>query len=330
MQTSIPISVLDLAVIREGDNAAGAIATTVRMAQHAEQEGFKRFWLAEHHNMPSIASIATDLLIARVADKTQHIRVGSGGIMLPNHSPLSVAESFGTLDTLYPSRIDLGLGRAPGTDGATAMALRRNFASMHYDFKANIEELQHYMSTTNTSPVRAYIAEGADVPLWILGSSTDSAYLAAEMGLPYAFASHFAPAHLTAAIAIYKQHFQPSEVLQQPYMIACVNVIGGETDDEAQALATSLYQLFKGIFTNSRRPLQPPVKTISEVLNPEELAALQQMVYYTFMGSKETLSRSLSGFVAQSGIDELMVTSYIYDIDKRLRSLSIVKEALAI
>lgn len=326
---SIPLSVLDLAVVTEGGNSALAIERTVQLARHVEQEGYNRLWLAEHHNMANIASSATAVLIGHVAGHTNSIRVGSGGIMLPNHAPLAVAEQFGTLETLYPHRIDLGLGRAPGTDQATAMALRRNYADGSYNFGRNIEELQHYFSNTSEQTrVRAFPGEGADIPIWVLGSSTDSAYLAAEMGLPYAFAAHFAPAQFRTAIKIYRQHFKPSAQLTQPYVMACVNMIAGANDEEAQYLATSVYQMFLGIITNKRKPLQPPVKNMDELWDLQERAAVAQMTSCTFIGGKETLREKLNAFIEETGINELMVTSNVYDMEARLRSFSILKEAL--
>jgi luciferase family oxidoreductase group 1 len=254
----IPLSILDLVVVKQGGTAKSAIEETVKFAQHAEQLGFERFWMSEHHNMEHIASAATSVLIGHVASNTSSIRVGSGGIMLPNHSPLVIAEQFGTLATLYPNRIDLGLGRAPGTDQNTAMALRRNARDTSHAFPSDVKQLQAYFDRENsTAAVRAFPAEGLDMPLWILGSSTDSAYLAAQMGLPYAFAAHFAPAQFRAAIAIYRNNFKPAKQLQKPYVMACVNVIGSETNEEAQISATSLVRMFTGIITNSRSPLQP-------------------------------------------------------------------------
>jgi luciferase family oxidoreductase group 1 len=329
MINSIPISVLDLAVVTEGGDAAMAIARTVELAQHAEQQGYTRLWLAEHHNMANIASSATAVLIGHLGGHTSTLRIGSGGIMLPNHSPLTVAEQFGTLETLYPGRIDLGLGRAPGTDQATAMALRRNFADGNYNFGRSIEELQHYFGNNSEhTRVRAFPGEGANIPIWILGSSTDSAYLAAEMGLPYAFAAHFAPAQFRAAIQIYREHFKPSAQLDKPYVMACVNMIGAETDEQAQYLATSIYQMFLGIITNKRRPLQPPVKTMDGLWDLQERAAVAHMMSCTFIGSENTLREKLGSFIEDTQINELMVTSNIYDMEARLRSFSILKKAL--
>lgn len=326
---NIPLSILDLVVVKQGGNATTAIEETVRFAQHAEELGFERFWMSEHHNMANIASAATSVLIGHVAGHTKSIRVGSGGIMLPNHSPLVIAEQFGTLETLYPNRIDLGLGRAPGTDQNTAMALRRNAKDVSMNFPSDVKQLQTYFSSENsTAAVRAFPAEGLDIPLWILGSSTDSAYLAAQMGLPYAFAAHFAPAQFKPAIAIYRNNFRPSKQLSKPYVMACVNAIGGETNDEANINATSLVRMFTGIVTNSRSPLQPAGDLPDSYQIPEVRAMVENMLACTFIGDKERLRENLSGFIADTKIDELMVTSYFYDEEAKMKSLSILKEAL--
>lgn len=327
---NIPVSVLELAVVSEGNNAATAIRNTVEVAKHTESLGYKRIWLAEHHNMEHIASSATAVLIGHVAGFTQgKIRVGSGGIMLPNHSPLAVAEQFGTLASIYPGKIDLGLGRAPGTDQLTAMALRRNHSFADYDFHAEILQLQQYFSTDNrVSKVRAFPGEGVDVPLWILGSSTDSAYLAASLGLPYAFAAHFAPKLFKTAIDIYRKNFRRSEQLEEPYVMACVNVMAADTDEEADFLSTSLYRMFLGIITNDRKPLQAPAPLPDIFKNPDVQYHIQSMMHYTFTGSKETLQAKLSTFVEETGIDELMVTSHIYDMEAKLKSFSIVSEVM--
>lgn len=320
----LQLSILDLAIITEGGNAATAIKRTVEAAQHVEKLGFKRIWLAEHHNMENIASSATSVLIGHVAENTRQIRVGSGGIMLPNHSPLAIAEQFGTLESMYPGRIDLGLGRAPGTDQLTAMALRRSNDAV-YNFPKEIQQLQTYFSAENRhARVRAFPGEGADIPIWILGSSTDSAYLAAEMGLPYAFAAHFAPAQFRTAINIYRRHFKPSAQLQQPYVLACVNVIAADTDKEAQFLATSLFRMFTGIVTNMRRPMQPPVESMEPYWNEEIKAALSQMLACTFIGGREKLKQELHAFVKETEIDELMTTTNMYDEKARLYSLDIL------
>lgn len=331
MTKQVPLSALDLSVVVQGGNATSAIERTVAVARHIEELGFRRIWMAEHHNMENIASSATSVLIGHVAGNTQHIRVGSGGIMLPNHAPLAIAEQFGTLETLYPGRIDLGLGRAPGTDQVTAMALRRNNMNAAYHFPSDVRELQTYFSDDNIDArVRAFPGEGLDIPIWILGSSTDSAHLAAQMGLPYAFAAHFAPAQFRAAIQIYQQHFRPSAQLSTPYVMACVNVIAADTDEEAHILSTSMYQLFLGIVTNSRKPLQPPVPSMEPYWNPEIQMAIEQMTACTFIGNKERLREQLSVFLSETGVNELMVTSNIYDQNAKLRSYSILKEALAL
>lgn len=329
MIEKIPLSALELAVVVEGGTARTAIDSSVKVAQHIEKLGYRRIWLAEHHNMEHIASSATAVLIGHVAGNTENIRVGSGGVMLPNHTPLIVAEQFGTLETLYPGRIDLGLGRAPGTDQLTAMALRRNNMHAAFQFPDDVKELQQFLSVDNVdSKVRAFPGEGLDIPIWILGSSTDSAHLAARLGLPYAFAAHFAPAQFQAAIAIYKREFRPSAQLQEPYVIACVNVIGAETDDEAAFLSSSLYRMFIGILTDTRQPLQPPNPISASAWSPEVQHAVNNMTACTFVGSKDTLRRELSAFIDHTGINELMATSYIYDLEKRLASFTLLKEAL--
>jgi len=326
--TKIPLSVLELATVVEGGNHRTAINNTVKVAQHVESIGYQRVWMAEHHNMEYIASSATSILIGHVAGKTKSIRIGSGGIMLPNHSPLVIAEQFGTLETIYPGRIDLGLGRAPGSDQVTAMALRRNQETAH-SFPRDVRQLQTYFSDENVdAKVRAFPGEGLDIPLWILGSSTDSAYLAAEMGLPYAFASHFAPAQFRTAIQIYRSNFKPSNVLQRPYVMACVNIIGADTDDEANFLLSSLLNLFVGIITNTRKPLRPAGSFPESYNIPEVKNAVNNMLSCTFYGSMETLKKNLSEFIAETEIDELMVASHIFDIDAKLKSFSILIEAL--
>lgn len=325
----LPLSVLELATVVEGGSTASAIEGTVRVAQHAESLGYKRLWLAEHHNMEHIASSATSVLIGHVAGQTDRIRVGSGGVMLPNHSPLVIAEQFGTLETLYPGRIDLGLGRAPGTDQVTAMALRRGNLQSAYNFPQDIQELQKYFSNTDPrAKVRAFPGEGLSIPIWVLGSSTDSAHLAAKMGLPYAFATHFAPTQFEQAIQIYRQHFVPSSQLEKPYLMACVNVMAADTDEEAEHLATSLYKMFLGLLTNTRSPLLPPGPMPSYFQLPEVQQAMQRMISGTFTGNKSTIRRELGDFVTGHALDELMITSHIYDLDAKLHSFTLVKEAM--
>ena len=299
------------------------------MAQHTEKLGYLRYWLAEHHNMISVASSATSVLIGHIAGHTSSIRVGSGGIMLPNHSPLIVAEQFGTLATLYPDRIDLGLGRAPGTDQLTSMEIRgERFAAPH-NFPQDVLKLQRYLSNANShSKVRAIPGEGTEVPIWILGSSTESAHLAASYGLPYAFASHFAPTYFLEALEIYKKNFRPSAVLKEPYVICCVNVIAAPTDEEAEYLATSLKQLFMGIVTGKRRLLQPPVEDMDEIWDPMEEQAVNQMLAVAFIGGPATLAAQMRSFLAQTQVDEVMVTSHIYDHEARLRSYQLFADML--
>ena len=322
--SEIKISVLDLAIVRDGGNPSDTFKNSLDLAQKAEKWGYHRFWLAEHHNMQGVASSATVVLIGHIAAGTTTLRVGSGGIMLPNHAPLVVAEQFGTLATLFPNRIDLGLGRAPGTDQFTAAALRRDEQAV-MEFPANVEELQLYLSEGNKNGrVRAIPGEGLDIPIWILGSSTDSAYLAASMGLPYAFASHFAPAQLYKALTIYRNNFKPSEYLKEPYTIACVNVIAADTDYEAQKLSTSFKRLFWSIIVGKREQLKPPVKPEDDFRDAMEEAALQQMTQYTFIGGPEKIKADLSRFIEFAQIDELMVASAIYEHEARLHSYEIL------
>ncbi|SNR32391.1 LLM class flavin-dependent oxidoreductase [Hymenobacter mucosus] len=324
---TLPLSVLDLAAILAGHTPADTFRNTVDLAQHAEQWGYQRYWLAEHHNMASIASSATSILIGHVAGHTSTIRVGSGGIMLPNHAPLVVAEQFGTLATLYPGRIDLGLGRAPGTDQLTALALRRDARSAANDFPENVQELQTYLSAENrTARVRAVPGEGLDIPMWLLGSSTYSAQLAGMLGLPFAFASHFAPTYLYEALGLYRQNFRPSAQQATPHAVACVNVIAADTDEEAERLATSFYMFALGIIRGTTHPLQAPIATMEGYWTEYEEAAVRQMMTYVFIGGPETIARKLEAFVAQTKIDELMVVAHIYDHAARLRSYEILAE----
>ncbi len=322
----IPFSVLDLVPITEGNTIQYVIENSRQLAVHVEQLGYNRYWLAEHHNTDSVASSATVVLIGHIAGATKTMRVGSGGIMLPNHSPLIVAEQFGTLASIYPGRIDLGLGRAPGTDQVTARALRGyNIDSAVHSFPNDIIALQTYFSDENcTSPVRAIPGEGVDIPIWVLGSSTDSARLAARFGLPYAFASHFAPTHFAQALEIYKREFTPSEYLDEPYVMACVNVVAADTNEEAERLMTSFYQLVAGMVSGRRRPLPPPVETMAGLWSPQVEASVKQMGYYSFAGNKEKIEDELRGFQQRFGLDELMITSNIYDPEARKRSYEIV------
>ncbi|WP_113661533.1 LLM class flavin-dependent oxidoreductase [Pedobacter nanyangensis] len=327
--SALPYSVLDLAGVIEGHTIADTFNNSVSLAQHAEKLGYKRYWLAEHHNMISVASSATSVLIGHIAGHTNTIRVGSGGIMLPNHTPLIIAEQFGTLATLYPGRIDLGLGRAPGTDQLTAFEIRGERFHSPQNFPQDVLKLQKYLGDDNyDSRVRAIPGEGTNVPIWILGSSTESAHLAASYGLPYAFASHFAPTHFFEAIQIYRQNFRPSDVLQKPYVLSCVNVVAADTDQEAEKLSTSLKMLFMGIVTNKRRLLQPPVDSMDGIWSDMEEAAVEQMLDFTFIAGPNKLKEQLQSFLKHTQVDELMVTSHIYDQQARLRSYEIVAETL--
>lgn len=321
---NIPFSVLDLATVTEGTTATETFAKSMQLARHVEKLGYTRYWLSEHHNMISVASSATSVLIGYIAGGTSTIRVGSGGIMLPNHSALAVAEQFGTLESLYPGRIDLGLGRAPGTDQLTAMELRGDRFNNTNDFPQNILKLQAYFSKENsTSRVRAIPGEGLNIPIWILGSSTDSAELAAILGLPYAFASHFAPTQFYAAVNLYRKNFRPSEYLQKPKVMACVNVIAANTDKEANMLATSLYQMFIGIITGNRKRLQPPVENMDEIWNDYEKEMTAQMLAYSFIGRPATIKKNIQKFIEENALDEIMITSNIYDQQAKLYSFEL-------
>jgi luciferase family oxidoreductase group 1 len=324
----LSFSVLDLAVVTEGATIPGTFAKSLDLARHVEKLGYKRFWLAEHHNMINVASSATSVLIGYIAGGTTNIRVGSGGIMLPNHSPLIIAEQFGTLASLYPGRIDLGLGRAPGTDQLTAYAIRGSRFNAANDFPQDIQQLQSYFSKENSSAkVRAIPGEGSEIPIWILGSSTDSAHLAGMLGLPYAFASHFAPAQFHSAINIYRETFKPSVHLQKPYVMACVNVIAADTDAEANILASSLFQMFKGIATGNRNYLQPPVEKMEAWTEYEE-ALVNQMLALSFIGGPETIKKNMQQFLNDAQIDEVMMTSNIYDHKARLYSFELFADIL--
>jgi len=326
---TIPYSVLDLATVIEGKTPEDTFRRSLELAQFAENAGYTRYWLAEHHNMASVASSATSVLIGYIAGGTKSIRVGSGGIMLPNHSPLVVAEQFGTLASLYPGRIDLGLGRAPGTDQITAQAIRGDRFNAAHDFPQDIIKLQTFFSEDNyASKVRAIPGEGLDIPIWILGSSTDSARLAAAMGLPYAFASHFAPAQFLTAINLYRQNFKPSAVLKEPYVISCVNVVAADTDAEANRLATSLLQFFMGVVTGKRSLLQPPVDDMSKVWTDYEEEAVSQMLGCSFFGSPETIKEQMQSFLDQTKVDEIMATSHIFEHEARIHSYELFAEVM--
>jgi luciferase family oxidoreductase group 1 len=323
----VPLSVLDLAPIVAGATAADAFRNTLDLARHAERLGYKRYWLAEHHNMPGIASAATSVVIGFVAGGTSTIRVGAGGVMLPNHSPLVVAEQFGTLESLYPGRIDLGLGRAPGTDANTARALRRSGDLDADGFPDDVMELQAYFREVAPGQmIRAVPGAGLKVPIWLLGSSLFSAQLAAALGLPFAFASHFAPDLLMQALDIYRAQFKPSESLAQPHTMAGVAVFAAETDAEARRLFTSLQQQFVSLRRGRPGPVQPPVDSMDGLWTPAEKAGVEHSMAYALVGSPQTVGRGLERFVAQTGADEVMVTAQIYDHAARVRSYEIVAE----
>lgn len=325
----IAYSILELAIVSDGVTIEQTFKNSVALAQKAEEMGYKRLWLAEHHNMIHVASVATSILIGHIAGNTKTIRVGSGGIMLPNHSPLIVAEQFGTLGRLYPNRIDLGLGRAPGTDQVTAHAIRSDRMQSVNSFPKEIEKIQQYFSTESEwEQVRAVVAEGVNVPLYILGSSLDSAHLAAKMGLPYAFASHFATGLLEEALHIYRKEFQPSEYLDKPYTIAGVNVIAADTDDEAERNFTSLIRMFLGILTGKREPLQPPMEMTDELMMIQHNPAVREMLKYSFVGRKEAVAKQVDKFLNEMGVDELMVVSNFYDYNDRVKSYEILSEII--
>ncbi|MBD3837804.1 LLM class flavin-dependent oxidoreductase [Brevundimonas sp.] len=325
----IPFSVLDLSPIVEGGDARRALDETLALAQAADRLGYERFWLAEHHNMPGIASAATAIVIGHVAAGTERIRVGSGGVMLPNHAPLVVAEQFGTLETLFPGRIELGLGRAPGTDGATARALRRYFDAAD-QFPRDVAELIHWFEPeTPGQAVRAVPGAGLRVPIWLLGSSLFSAQLAGQLGLPYAFASHFAPELLLEALALYRRSFEPSERLDKPHAMAAINVFAADTDEEGVRLSTSMQQSFARLTTGKPGKLPPPVDDIAAVLTPQQIAGAQGRLLYSAVGGPETVRRKLADFIALTGVDELMVTGMMHDNAARIRSLEIIADARA-
>ncbi len=323
------LSMLDLVAVREGGSVADALAIAARTARHVEQLGFKRYWLAEHHNMPGIASSATAVLIGHIAGATQSIRVGSGGIMLPNHAPLVVAEAFGTLSELYPNRIDLGLGRAPGTDQPTMRALRRDRIESEEDFPRDVAELQRLLGPAQPGQrITAVPGVDTNVPIWLLGSSMFSAQLAAEKGLPYAFASHFAPRFLMPALEIYRATFKPSAVLQKPYVMIGVPVIAAPTDEEADYLASSTYQRVLGILTNQRGLLQPPVQNYMERIGPRERAAIEDFLAIGVVGGPDTVRKGFAALAEATEADEFMLVSDVYDPALRLRSLDIAAAAL--
>lgn len=325
----VAYSILELAIVSEGDSIQQTLHNSLELAKHAEKYNYKRIWFAEHHNAEYIGSSATSILIGYVADNTETIRVGSGGIMLPNHSPLIIAEQFGTLAQLYPDRIDLGLGRAPGTDPETARAIRTDFMQAAQYFPQEVTKIQEYFATKNkNAKVRATIAEGTEVPIYILGSSTDSAHLAAKKGLPYAFASHFATKHLHSALDIYREEFEPSEVLKAPYTMAGINVIVADTQEEAERMFTSLIKMFVGILTGARNALQPPADYTDELKDVLTHPAVHQMLKYTFVGAKETVKTQIKEFLEETKVDELIIVSNMYNSEDRIKSYRIMAEIM--
>lgn len=326
---NIKYSVLDLAIVSKGSSLSETFKNTLELAQKAEEFGYTRFWLAEHHNSDHIGSSATSVLIGYVAEGTKTIRIGSGGIMLPNHSPLIIAEQFGTLGHLYPNRIDLGLGRAPGTDQETARAIRSDHRQAAFTFPEEVSEIQKYFSIDNVnSKVRATIAEGVNVPLYILGSSTDSAHLSSKKGLPYAFASHFATAKLFDALKIYHQEFTPSEYLQKPYTMAGVNIIVADTDEEAEKISTSLLKMIIGLLTGKRDYMQEPAEMTPELREMAKHPSVHQMLKYSFIGSKETVKKQVSEFINETKVDELIAVTNIYGAKDRIKSYQLFSEIM--
>lgn len=324
---NLKLSALNLVPIREGQDDQAAIKDMVKLAQDLETLDFERYWIAEHHNAPNLVSSATALLIQHTLEHTSKIRVGSGGIMLPNHAPLVVAEQFGTMETIFPNRVDLGLGRAPGTDMMTASALRRDQHNGVYEFPEEVEQLATYFGPANQQGyVRAYPAVNKQVPLYILGSSTDSAHLAARKGLPYVFAGHFAPQQMKDAIQIYKELFEPSEILSKPYVIVCLNAIVADTDEQAEYLATTQAQVMVSITRGRMQPVQPPTDDLRGLLTPTEYEIAKQRMQQSLIGSEETVKAKIQDFIKEHGeIDELMAISYIYNQDEQLNSYKKLK-----
>ncbi|WP_300975330.1 LLM class flavin-dependent oxidoreductase [Sphingomonas sp. LHG3406-1] len=323
----LPLSVLDLAPVPDGSDAGDALRNAADLARHAEALGFRRYWMAEHHSMPGIASAATAVALAWVGANTSTIRIGAGGIMLPNHAPLTIAEQFGTLASLYPGRIDLGLGRAPGTDQAAAYALRRNLASDENQFPRDVVELQQYFEG-GVQRVRAIPGEGLDIPLWILGSSTFGAQLAAMLGLPYAFASHFAPAQMMEAIRVYRSSFRPSAQLAEPYVMLGFNVIAADSDAEAELLATSIQQAFVNLRSGNPGKLPRPQAGYADSLPVAARGMLDQLLSASAIGSPETVRRQTVAFAERTGADELIVTAQIHDHEARKRSYAILADVM--
>ena len=320
----VPFSILDLSPVCEGSDAAQSFRNSLALAPHAEKLGYTRYWLAEHHGMPGIASAATSTLLAYIGAGTSTIRIGAGGVMLPNHSPLVIAEQFGTLESLYPGRIDLGLGRAPGSDQRTAQALRRNLSSDSDQFPQDVIELMDFMSPEPRQPVRAVPGRGLQVPVWILGSSTFGAQLAAHLGLPYAFASHFAPQQLMQAIQIYRDTFKPSAQLQKPHVMLGFNVFAADTDAQAEYLASSWQQAFVNLRSGRPGKLPPPVDNYRQRVGPAENALLDSVLSCAAVGAPETVRAGVEAFIARTGADELMIASSMFDTGARLRSYELL------
>jgi luciferase family oxidoreductase group 1 len=330
MGAMIPFSVLDLAPIVEGGTAAQALANARDLARHAEALGYRRFWMAEHHSMPGIASAATSVALAYVGEGTTTIRIGAGGIMLPNHAPLQIAEQFGTLESLFPGRVDLGLGRAPGTDQAAAYALRRNLQADAGQFPRDVVELMNYFQPPEPGQrVRAIPGEGLAIPIWILGSSLFGAQLAAQLGLPYAFASHFAPGQMMEAIEAYRASFRPSAQLDRPYVMLGFNAFAADTDEEAELLATSLMQAFVALRSGAPRPLPPPMAGYRDSLPAAQRATIDHVLACSAIGGPDRVRTAIEAFVARTGADELMITAQIFDHRARRRSFEIVAGLIA-
>jgi luciferase family oxidoreductase group 1 len=324
----VPLSVLDLSPITQGSDAGASLRNSADLARHAERLGYKRFWMAEHHSMPGIASAATAVALAFVGSQTSTIRIGAGGVMLPHHAPLIVAEQFGTLESLFPGRVDLGLGRAPGTDQSAAYAMRRNLASDANQFPNDVVELQGYFRG-ESGRVRAIPGEDLDIPIWILGSSLFGAQLAAMLGLPYAFASHFAPQMMMEAIDVYRRQFEPSDQLAEPYVMLGFNAIVADTEEEAQLLATSVQQAFVSLRTGNAIQLPPPKAGYADELPLEARAILRSVLSASAIGSPETARRQLTEFVERTKPDELMVTAQVYDHQARLKSFELLMQSVS-
>lgn len=323
------LSILDLIPINAGNTLAQTYENSVKLAQHAEACGYQRYWLAEHHNMPGIGSSATTLLMSHLAANTTSIRIGSGGIMLPNHSPLTVAEQFGTLETLYPGRIDLGLGRAPGADGVTMRALRRSTETSANQFPSDVVEILDYFEDNGRQPVRAVPGAGQDIPVWILGSSTYGASLAAHLGLPYAFASHFAPRLIKEALQVYRSQFQPSRYLDKPYVMAGINVFAAETRAEAEFIASSHRKWVAGVHTGNITLLPEPVEGYMQSIPPNLRASLERELAFTAIGTVDDVRTTMMEFIDFTGADELMVDARIFEPAARRKSYEIAAQAIA-